>query len=225
MTRPEAPRGEHPGTGAPEAPDPARISFRPVRPTADAELLHRWVTHPKSSFWLMSQASRADVERAYAEVEASPYQAAFIGEYGTWPYGRERYGTPPGEAAGEAPYGGGPRRPEPVCLMERYDPAHVELPGLYEPEPGDVGMHFLVAPAGPGTPPVHGFTRAVITAVLAELFADPSVRRIVVEPDVRNTAVQRLNAAVGFVPVRVVRKPEKDALLSTCTREQFEAAR
>jgi RimJ/RimL family protein N-acetyltransferase len=47
----------------------------------------------------------------------------------------------------------------------------------------------------------------------------------VVEPDVRNTAVQRLNAAVGFVPVRVVRKPEKDALLSTCTREQFEAAR
>lgn len=110
---------------------------------------------------------------------------------------------------------------EPVFLMERYDPAHVELVGLYDPEPGDVGMHFLVAPSDTR---IHGFTRAVITAVMRELFADPATARVVVEPDVRNTAVHALNEAVGFVPVDKIAKPEKEALLSVCTREAFEAA-
>jgi RimJ/RimL family protein N-acetyltransferase len=82
-------------------------------------------------------------------------------------------------------------------------------------------MHFLVAP--PETP-VHGFTLAVITTVMETLFADPGVRRVVVEPDVTNHAVQALNKAVGFEVIREITKPEKQALLSACTREQFEAA-
>jgi RimJ/RimL family protein N-acetyltransferase len=48
---------------------------------------------------------------------------------------------------------------------------------------------------------------------------------VVVEPDVSNKAVHALNEAVGFVPEREIQKPEKKALLSFCTREQFEAAR
>ncbi|WP_425244896.1 GNAT family N-acetyltransferase [Streptomyces sp. NEAU-NA10] len=110
---------------------------------------------------------------------------------------------------------------EPAFLMEYYDPAHRELVGLYEPQPGDVGMHFLVAPTDR---PVHGFTRAVITAVMAHLFADPATVRVVVEPDVANKAVHALNEAVGFVPEREIQKPEKKALLSFCTRERFVAA-
>jgi RimJ/RimL family protein N-acetyltransferase len=82
-------------------------------------------------------------------------------------------------------------------------------------------MHFLVAPSDT---PVHGFTRAVITAVMEHLFADPATRRVVVEPDVNNTAVHALNEAVGFVPEREIRKPEKKALLSFCTRERFAKA-
>jgi RimJ/RimL family protein N-acetyltransferase len=115
----------------------------------------------------------------------------------------------------------GLRGGEPAFLMERYDPRYVELVGLYEPRPGDVGMHFLT----PATDtPVHGFTRSVITAVMAHLFADPAVSRVVVEPDVSNKAVHALNEAVGFVPEREIQKPEKRALLSFCTREQFLAA-
>ena len=110
---------------------------------------------------------------------------------------------------------------EPAFLMEKYDPAHRELVGLYEPVPGDVGMHFLVAPTDT---PVHGFTKAVITAVMAHLFEDPSTNRVVVEPDVGNKAVHALNEAVGFVPEREIQKPEKKALLSFCTREQFTKA-
>jgi RimJ/RimL family protein N-acetyltransferase len=59
---------------------------------------------------------------------------------------------------------------------------------------------------------------------MAHLFEDPVVRRVVVEPDVRNTAVHALNEAVGFLPEREIGKPEKEALLSFCTRERFLAA-
>ncbi|MBT2442217.1 acetyltransferase [Streptomyces sp. ISL-36] len=166
---------------------------RPLDPLADAELIHPWVTHPKAAFWMMQDAKLQDVEREYMAIAAHPHHDAFIG------------------LADD----------EPVFLMERYDPSEVELVGLYEPQPGDVGMHFLVAPTDT---PVHGFTRSVITAVMTELFADPATARVVVEPDVRNKAVHALNAAVGFVAEREIEKPEKTALLSFCTREQFEAA-
>ncbi|MFG3072412.1 GNAT family N-acetyltransferase [Streptomyces sp. NPDC048225] len=184
------------GTATASGPGSARVgalTLRPVDPLKDAVLLHNWLTHPKSAFWMMQDAALVDVERAYMEVAADEHQQAHLGLHD---------GVP-------------------AFLMERYDPVHRELVGLYEPEPGDVGMHFLVAPTDR---PVHGFTRAVITTVMAELFADPATRRVVVEPDVANTAVHALNAAVGFVPEREIQKPEKKALLSFCTREQFEKA-
>ncbi|MFF3398032.1 GNAT family N-acetyltransferase [Streptomyces sp. NPDC002659] len=170
------------------------FTVRPLDPFADAELVHGWVTHPKAAFWLMQDAKLQDVEREYMAISAHEHHHAFIGL----------------------------KDGEPVFLMERYDPAHVELVGLYDARPGDVGMHFLVAPTDT---PVHGFTRAVITAVMDTLFADEATKRVVVEPDVRNKAVHALNEAVGFVPEREIKKPEKDALLSFCTRAQFEAAR
>lgn len=167
------------------------FTFRPLDPLQDAELLHRWVTHPKAAYWMMQDARLEDVERAYMEIAADEHQHALLGLDGD--------GVP-------------------VFLMEYYDPRHRELVGLYEPSPGDIGMHFLT----PATEtPVHGFTRAVITAVMARLFEDPAVARVVVEPDVSNTAVHALNETVGFVPEREIRKPEKKALLSFCTREQF----
>ncbi|MFJ6851517.1 GNAT family N-acetyltransferase [Streptomyces sp. NPDC091271] len=176
------------------------FTVRPMDPSpgrpgrrSDAELVHEWVTHPRAAFWMMGDARLEDVEREYMAIAAHPHHDAFIGLHD----GR------------------------PAFLMERYDPTEVELKGLYEAEPGDVGMHFLVAPP---EKPVHGFTRAVITTVMETLFADPRVRRVVVEPDVTNTAVHALNEAVGFETVREITKPEKQALLSTCTREQFEAA-
>jgi RimJ/RimL family protein N-acetyltransferase len=170
------------------------FTFRPVDPFQDAELLRTWVTRPKAAFWMMQDARLEDVERAYMEIAADEHHHALLG------LGKDRV---------------------PAFLMEKYDPAHRELVGLYEPLPGDIGMHFLTPPTDR---PVHGFTRAVITAVMAHLFEDPAVARVVVEPDVSNKAVHALNEAVGFVPEREIRKPEKTALLSFCTREQFEKA-
>lgn len=175
------------------ATDIGTFTIRALDPFKDAELLHGWVTHPKSAFWMMQDARLQDVEREYMAIAAAEHHHAFLGLLDG----------------------------KPVFLMESYDPRYVELVGLYEPEPGDVGMHFLVAPTDT---PVHGFTRSVITAVMAELFADPATHRVVVEPDVSNKAVHALNEAVGFVPEREIDKPEKRALLSFCTREQFDAA-
>ncbi|WP_128802830.1 MULTISPECIES: GNAT family N-acetyltransferase [unclassified Streptomyces] len=169
------------------------FTFRPLDPLQDAELLHSWVTHPKAAFWMMQDARLQDVEREYMRIAAHEHHHAYLGLRGG----------------------------EPAFLMERYDPRYVELVGLYEPRPGDVGMHFLTPETDT---PVHGFTRSVITAVMAHLFADPAVSRVVVEPDVSNKAVHALNEAVGFVPEREIQKPEKRALLSFCTREQFLAA-
>jgi RimJ/RimL family protein N-acetyltransferase len=169
------------------------FALRTLDPDGDAAVLHAWVTHPKSAFWLMQDADPARVAEEYRRIAAHPHHDAYLGMW----------------------------RDRPAFLAERYDPARVELVGLYDARPGDVGMHFLCAPTDT---PAHGFTRAVLTTVLAWLFADPATRRVVVEPDVRNTAVHAVNAAVGFEVVGTVAKPEKDALLSVCTRAQFQAA-
>ncbi|GAB3960270.1 GNAT family N-acetyltransferase [Streptomyces sparsus] len=170
------------------------FALRPVDPLTDAELLHRWVTDAKAAFYLMQDASLPDVEREFMSIAANPHHDAFLGLH----------------------------RGEPAFLMERYDPAEVELKGLYPAQPGDVGMHFLAAPTDT---PLRGFTLAVITTVMEMLFADPATRRVVVEPDVRNSAVHALNEAVGFRVEEKISKPEKDAYLSVCTRDQFLAAR
>lgn len=169
------------------------FSFRLVDPVGDAELLHSWVTHPKCAYWLMQDATLADVVEEYQTIDGKSGHDAFLGLY----EGR------------------------PAFLVERYDPI-AELGASYPAEPGDVGMHFLVPPT---TQPLHGFTRAVISAVMELLFSDPGTRRVVVEPDARNTAVHALNAYVGFEVVDKIQLPHKEALLSTCTREQYETAR
>jgi len=168
------------------------FSVRPLDPVGDGALLHRWVTHPRSVFWLMSDASLEDVIREYSEIAARPDHDAFLGLH----------------------------EGEPAFLVERYDPAR-ELGAYYQVQPGDVGMHFLTAPP---VKPRHGFTRAVIVTVMEMLFADPATCRVVVEPDVRNTAVHVLNEYVGFRVVDTIQLPQKRAYLSICTREQYESS-
>ncbi|WP_435111373.1 GNAT family N-acetyltransferase [Nocardiopsis synnemataformans] len=173
-------------------PELGEFRVRPVDPGTDVPLLHRWLTHPKSRFWLMSEATEDDVAHDYRAMAASEHEHAYVGEW----------------------------RGSPRFLVERYDPGHSELAAHYPVLPGDTGMHFLVAPTDT---PVHGFSRAVITTVMELVFSDPATERVVVEPDVRNTAVHTLNAAMGFRVLTTVTLRDKDARLSTCTRAQFRA--
>lgn len=110
---------------------------------------------------------------------------------------------------------------EPQFLVERYDPVLRELVGVPELREGDIGMHVLVAPTDT---PQHGFTADVMRAVVQFCFEQPQVRRVVVEPDVRNDKIAALNAAAGFRVEREVQLKDKVAALSFCTREDFAAS-
>lgn len=171
-----------------------QITLEPLDLDRDLELLHAWVTHPRSAYWMMQGATPADVRAEYAALAADPHHHAFLGR-----------------VAGR-----------PAFLAETYDPAHADgLRDLPELRPGDLGMHVLVAP--PTGAPVSGLTTAVFDAVMAFCFADPAVERVVVEPDVRNAPIRAKNLAAGFTELREIPLPGKTAMLSVCPREDWHA--
>ncbi len=94
------------------------FAVRPVDVQADTGLLHTWLTHPKSVFWMLQDATVADVRHQFATIAATEGHDAFLGLHN----GR------------------------PAFLVERYDPAGTEVARVYDVQPGDVGMHFLAAP-------------------------------------------------------------------------------
>jgi RimJ/RimL family protein N-acetyltransferase len=61
-----------------------------------------------------------------------------------------------------------------------------------------------------------------MSTVMHLLFDGFDAQRVVVEPDTGNEAIHRLNEFVGFKPERSVELKDKQALLSFCTRIDFE---
>ena len=173
------------------------IGFEPLDLDRHLELLHAWVTHPRSVYWEMQDASLDDVRTEYAAIAANSHHEAVLG-------------TVDGA---------------PAFLVERYDPAHSELADHLVHADGWVGMHVLVAPLADGASPAPGFTDAVFAAVMAWLFEDPEVTRVVVEPDARNEAIRAKNVAAGFAELHEIELSTKTAMLSTCSREAFAASR
>jgi RimJ/RimL family protein N-acetyltransferase len=109
-------------------------------------------------------------------------------------------------------------RGEPTFVVERYEPRLDEVSTCYEVLDGDVGMHFFVAPS---RVPIRHFTRDVLRVVMAFMFDHCQAKRVVVEPDIRNTKVHRLNHQVGFVDSAVIQLSWKTAQLSFCTASDF----
>ncbi|UZX01616.1 acetyltransferase [Arthrobacter sp. CDRTa11] len=172
-----------------------RFTFRCLDPHADAPLLHSWVTQPYASFWGMLSSTVDGVVEEYSKIQASGHHHALLGLDG---------GVP-------------------AFLMEEYLPSASPLAAVYAAQPGDMGMHLLVAPPSGGPQP--GYTTAVMDAVLDRLFNKPGVERVVVEPDARNTKIHALNERLGFQPAGVVDLPDKQALLSFCSHSDYLAAR
>ena len=171
---------------------PDLLSVEPVDPDRDAAVVQSWLAHPASSWWEMGHLDVEAVRAYLAGVQADPAQAAWLGR---------RDGVP-------------------VFLAETYDPAHVLLTDVWAAEPGDVGMHLLVAPP-PADARVPGLTSAVMRAVVEHCRDALGARRVVVEPDVRNTAVHAKNAEVGFRVLREVDVDGKRALLSVLDTDRI----
>ncbi|MDC9580198.1 GNAT family N-acetyltransferase [Xenorhabdus sp. PR6a] len=110
---------------------------------------------------------------------------------------------------------------QPAFLLECYR-AQEDLIGKYYPaRSGDMGMHILVAPS---ERKIRQFTWGIFQTVIAFIFSNPATKRIVVEPDIRNEKIHRLNLRAGFVYERTVQLPHKMAGLAFCTREQHQMA-
>jgi siderophore synthetase component len=109
----------------------------------------------------------------------------------------------------------------PAFLLETYWPGQDPVGQHFDVKVSDRGMHVLVAPA---QKPLAGFTWAVFGTVMDFLFGDPTVERIVVEPDVRNGKIHALNRRAGFGYQRILELPHKRAHLAFCTRAQYTRA-
>lgn len=105
-------------------------------------------------------------------------------------------------------------------LIEKYDAINY-LKSHYDGQEGDIGMHILI---GPPTIPIHRFTWYIFSSVIEFLFLDNSIKKVIVEPDVRNEKIHTLNKKAGFEYQKQIQLPHKKAWLATCTREQFNKA-
>lgn len=106
----------------------------------------------------------------------------------------------------------------PMFLLEVYNPATDSIAKSYQVKQGDVGMHILLSPP---EIKIDGFSLQVMQFVISFLFAEPEVKRIVVEPDFRNHKIHRLNRLVGFKHTKKVVINKKTALLGFLDEQNF----
>ncbi|WP_347404729.1 GNAT family N-acetyltransferase [Solwaraspora sp. WMMD1047] len=148
--------------------DRGRFDLIPLDPDRHLDVVYRWVTEPRARFWGMTGHSREQVAEIYHFLAGLDSHHAYL---------MRLDGTP-------------------VGIFQTYQPAKDPVGECYPVQPGDFGIHlFVAAPAGR---PAPGFTGAVAGALHRYVFADPAVRRIVIEPDVRNEVALRRWRRLGY---------------------------
>ncbi|GHH82981.1 GNAT family N-acetyltransferase [Streptomyces capitiformicae] len=88
---------------------------------------------------------------------------------------------------------------------------HHAFLAVHEGEPGDIGVHVLLAPAGPGGGrPGPAWSASVLAAFTSYVLVGLDPRRVVVDPDVRNEKAIARFMRQGFERGPVVVLPEND---------------
>lgn len=159
-------------------------------PARDSELLHAWVVADRARFWMMQERTLDEVREIYTWLDEQPTHHVWLVR----------------------------RDGEPVALYQDYEPTAEEIGSLYDVQPGDLGVHFMLAEATVAQP---GFTAAVTAFLLDRVFTDPAVRRLVVEPDARNDKAVALVTRLGFELGPVVELSTKPAQLAFLTRDAY----
>ncbi|MEE1754829.1 GNAT family N-acetyltransferase [Streptomyces sp. SP18CS02] len=137
----------------------------PVDPARDAALLHAWVSEDRARFWGMRETTVEDVREIYAHLDSLTTHHAFMVH----------------------------RDGEPVALFQTYEPEADRVSECYEVEPGDLGVHLLIAPTAA---PERGFSTALVTVL--KTYALTGRTRLVAEPDAANEKAVGLLARNGF---------------------------
>ncbi|MFC3573346.1 GNAT family N-acetyltransferase [Streptomyces yaanensis] len=157
------------------------VRILPLDPQADAEVIHAWVSEERAAFWGMNGLTKDQVAGIYAHMGTLDTHHAFLAV----------------------------KDGEPVALLQTYEPEADRVGECYDVEPGDIGVHLLLAPAGTGGPR-PGWTSALLAAFTSYVLSGLDRRRIVVDPDVRNEKAIARFLRQGFVPGPAVVLPEID---------------
>jgi hypothetical protein len=169
-----------------------RIEIAVLDPVADLDVIHRWVTAPTARFWGLGELTSAELSELYAYVDGLSTHHAFL---------IRRDGLP-------------------IVLLQTYEPENDPLGEVYDAQPGDVGIHFLLGDRGA---PVRGLTTRVAHVITGFLFAQPPVDRIVIEPDVGNDRAVARARLFGFALGPQVELPGKSGQLAFLTRDAWES--
>ncbi|MFE9440728.1 GNAT family N-acetyltransferase [Streptomyces sp. NPDC006602] len=176
------------------------VRVLPLDAHADADVVHAWVSEERASFWGMNGLSKEQVAEIYAHMDTLDTHHAFLVE----------------------------KDGEPVALLQTYEPEADRVSECYEVRPGDIGVHLLLAPAGPdgGRP---GWSSVLLTAVTSYALLGLDRGRVVVDPDVRNERAIARFLKQGFeagpavvlpeIDIPDVYLPEKRAQLAFLNRE------
>jgi penicillin amidase len=174
--------------------------IQPLDATADAETVHGWADQERAAFWGMNGLTREQVADIYTHMNSlSTHNAYLVRKDGV-----------------------------PVALLQTYEPAADRISECYEVRPGDIGVHLLLAPAGPEGGQA-GWTASLAAVLASYVLRTLDRNRVVTDPDVRNEkAISRLRRQ-GFlagpevvlprVDLPEVQLPEKRARLAFLPRE------
>ncbi|MEU6524903.1 GNAT family N-acetyltransferase [Streptomyces sp. NPDC046924] len=172
----------------------------PLDPSADAPVLHRWVSGERAVFWGMNGLTERQVAEIYVHMDTLDTHHAYLLV----------------------------KDGEPAALFQTYEPEADRVGECYPVEPGDIGLHLLLAPAAPGGAR-PGWTAVLLAAVVGFVLLDPDRERVVVDPDVANEKAVDRFLRQGFtagpavvlpeIDLPDVYLPEKRARLAFLTRE------
>lgn len=158
------------------------VALRPLDPVADLETIHDWVSQPRSRFWGMTELSVQEVGAIYTLIRSSPTHNAWIIEL-DW---------------------------TPIGIFQTYEPHGDPAGAMFTVQPGDLGMHLLLADTGQRIPGLTG----ALSVLLARQVLAAGTRRVVVEPDVSNHMALRRMQALGFELGPEIQLPGKTGRLA-----------
>jgi penicillin amidase len=150
-------------------------------PVADAAVVQAWVSEPRAAFWGMNGLSEEQVAEIYGHLDTLDTHRAYL---------LVQDGTA-------------------VGLLQTYEPGADRVSECYTVEPGDIGVHLLLAPTGAegGRP---GWSAALMAVLAQYVLVVLGRRRVVVDPDVANEKAVARFLRQGFVAGPVVVLPEID---------------
>ncbi|MEV5964480.1 GNAT family N-acetyltransferase [Kribbella sp. NPDC051952] len=160
----------------------------------ELDLIYEWVSAERATYWGMGELSRDEIAATYRFLDSVPTHHVYVVRLDDVP----------------------------IALLQTYDPQADPAGSAYDVQPGDLGLHLLIAP-GDAQP---GFTGNLLSAVGQFVFLRLGHPRVVVEPDSRNAAAIDRFHRTGFTlgPKADIVLPDgttKSAQFAFLTREQF----